>query len=304
VLQRFGPINADGGWRRLNVIVTRAKKRVELFTSMRSSDVLVSSSSSRGVRALRAYLEYAEKGGVVPTEVVDTGKEPDSPFEESVAHVLKQAGYSVVPQVGVAGYFIDIGVRHPSRPDEYLLGVECDGAMYHSALSARDRDRLRQDVLEHRGWKIHRIWSTDWFNNREAEIRRLLQRIERCLEEAGGTVQSAVTEPSANYEQPFSPMAEMARAVSAAESARTEGGLTTAEARQRLLDLYKKILSVHPNHEKGILRREMLEALLRNAPTSPEEFREFIPLKFREATDPSHMKFLPEILEILGQLVD
>lgn len=306
VLQRFGPINAGGGWRRLNVIVTRAKKRVELFTSMRSSDVLVSSSSSRGVRTLRTYLEYAEKGGVVPTEVVDTGKEPDSPFEESVAHVLRQVGYSVVPQIGVAGYFIDIGVRHPSRPDEYILGVECDGAMYHSALSARDRDRLRQDVLEHRGWKIHRIWSTDWFNNREAEIRRLLQSIEQCLEETGGSVQSAVAEPSISYEQPFAASAEVARVVSSAESpGAAKGGLTTTEARQRLLNLYKnKILSVSPNHERGILRGEMLEALLRNAPTTTEEFREFIPLKFREATDPNHMKFLPEILEILGQLVD
>lgn len=306
VAQRFGPINTDGGWRRLNVIVTRAKKRVELFTSMHSSDVLVSSSSSRGVRALRAYLEYAEKGGVVPTEVVDTGKEPDSPFEESVAHVLMQVGYSVVPQIGVAGYFIDIGVRHPSRPDEYILGVECDGAMYHSALSARDRDRLRQDVLEHRGWKIHRIWSTDWFNNREAEIRRLLQRIEQCLKETGGTIQSTVTETSIGYEQPFTAVAETTRIASSAESPHAaKRGVTITEARQRLLDLYKnKVLPEFPNHEKSILRKEMLEALLRNVPTTPQEFRELIPLRFREATDSNHMKFLTEILEILKEISD
>ncbi|MEK6656535.1 MAG: AAA domain-containing protein, partial [Nitrospirota bacterium] len=306
VAQRFGPINTDGGWRRLNVIVTRAKKRVELFTSMHSSDVLISSSSSRGVRALRAYLEHAEKGGVIPTEVVATGKEPDSPFEESVAHVLRQAGYSVMPQIGVAGYFIDIGVCHPSRSDEYILGVECDGAMYHSALSARDRDRLRQDVLEHRGWKIYRIWSTDWFNNRETEIRRLLQRIDQCLKETGGTVQSAISEPSIGYEQSFATMSETTKIASSAELPHaTKGGLTITEARQRLLDLNKnKILPEFPNHEKSILRKEMLEALLRNMPTTLQEFREFIPLRFREATDSNQMKFLAEILEILKQIFD
>jgi very-short-patch-repair endonuclease len=306
VLQRFGPINADSGWRRLNVIVTRAKKRTEVFTSMRSNDIVVSSSSSRGVRALRGYLGYAEKGGVVPTEVVDSGREPDSPFEEAVAQVLRQAGYSVVPQIGVAGFFIDIGVRHPSRCDEYILGVECDGAMYHSALSARDRDRLRQDVLESRGWKIHRIWSTDWFNNREAEIKRLLQRIEKSLKESGGTVEAVVTEPNTGDNHVSVAAPEQAMPVSVQESPRVrKGGLTAADVRQRLLDLYKnKILSEFPNHEKGILRKEMLEALLRNAPTTPEEFREFIPLKFREATDSNHMKFLPEILDILEQLVD
>ena len=219
---------------------------------MHSSDVLISSSSSRGVRALRAYLEHAEKGGVIPTEVVATGKEPDSPFEESVAHVLRQAGYSVMPRIGVAGYFIDIGVCHPSRSDEYILGVECDGAMYHSALSARDRDRLRQDVLEHRGWKIYRIWSTDWFNNRETEIRRLLQRIDQCLKETGGTVQSAISEPSIGYEQSFATMSETTKIASSAELPHaTKGGLTITEARQRLLDLNKnKILPEFPNHEK------------------------------------------------------
>jgi len=95
------------------------------------------------------------------------------------------SGYDVVPQVGVAGYFIDLGVRHPSKPGAFLLGVECDGASYHSGRSARDRDRLRQEILENLGWNIHWIWSTDWFKNRTGETKRLLRRIEDLLERDG-----------------------------------------------------------------------------------------------------------------------
>lgn len=312
VMQRFGPINSQGGWRRLNVIVTRAKKRTEVFSSMTFSDVIVSSSSSPGVRALRGYLEYAEKGGVVTAKTVLTGKDPDSPFEESVAHVLRQSGYTAVPQVGVAGYFIDIGVEHPTRKDEFVLGVECDGAMYHSAFSARDRDRLRQDVLESRGWKIHRIWSTDWFNNREAEIKRLLQKVEQSIREAGGAIQPLWSPPEVIAEDrivSISPDSDRRTAppVSAPVTVQQPKKVTLSdtEARQKLLELYKnKILPKYPSHVRAILRREMLEALLRNRPTTPEEFREFIPLRFREATDSKQMEFLPEILEILKEVAD
>ncbi len=311
IMQRFGPINSQGGWRRLNVIVTRAKKRMEVFSSMTASDVLVTSSSSPGVRALRSYLEYAEKGGVVTAKAVLTGKEADSPFEESVAHVLRQAGYTAVPQIGVAGYFIDIGVAHPTRPGEFILGVECDGAMYHSAFSARDRDRLRQDVLESRGWKIHRIWSTDWFNNREAEIKRVLQRVEQCVRESGGAIQPLWSTPEeTTVKSTVGTVTDSSRQPAPPISVQTtiqqkKLSLSGTEARQKLLELYKnKILPKFPNHERAILRREMLEAFLRNRPTSSEEFREFIPLRFREATDPKQMAFLPEILEILKEVSD
>jgi very-short-patch-repair endonuclease len=311
VMQRFGPINTQGGWRRLNVIVTRAKKRTEVFSSMTSSDVLVTSSSSPGVRALRSYLEYVEKGGVITTKAVSTGRDPDTPFEESVAHVLQQAGYAAVPQIGVAGYFIDIGVAHPTRPGEYILGVECDGATYHSAKSARDRDRLRQDVLESRGWKIHRIWSTDWFNNREAEIKRVLQKVEQCVRESGGAIQSLWPTPEETaIGRTVSAVADLGRQPAPLISApatiqQKKLALSGIEARQKLLELYKnKILPKFPNHERAILRKEMLEAFLRNRPTTTEEFREFIPLRFREATDPKQMEFLPEILEILKEVSD
>jgi len=103
------------------------------------------------------------------------GGEPDSDFEISVGYILKSAGYDIVPQVGVAGFSIDIGVRDPATPGRFLAGIECDGAAYHSAKSARDRDRLRQEILESHGWKIYRIWSTDWFKNKRYEEARLLQ---------------------------------------------------------------------------------------------------------------------------------
>jgi hypothetical protein len=101
----------------------------------------------------------------------------DSPFEEDVADVIRGYGFLADPQVGSAGFRVDLGIRHPDKPGTYILAVECDGAAYHSALWARERDRLRQDVLEHLGWRFHRIWSTDWFYNRAFEIERLREAL-------------------------------------------------------------------------------------------------------------------------------
>jgi very-short-patch-repair endonuclease len=113
-----------------------------------------------------------------------TGKEPDSDFERWVMEMLHENGYETVPQLGVAGYFIDIAVRHHERRGGFILGIECDGAMYHSARSVRDRDRLRPEVLERLKWNIHRIWSTDWFRNPRTEFQKLKNAIEtlRALE--------------------------------------------------------------------------------------------------------------------------
>jgi len=173
VYNRFGPLLREAGWRRFNVLVTRAKLRMEVFTSLSEEDIRVEASSARGVRAFRQFLQYAATGrlGDAPST---SDREPESPFEVSVARVLRQMGFRCIPQVGVAGFFIDIGVKRPSC-DDYIIGIECDGASYHSAKSTRDRDRLRQEILESLGWRIHRIWSVDWYKNREAEIARLQQ---------------------------------------------------------------------------------------------------------------------------------
>lgn len=173
--QSFGPLNADGGQRRLNVLISRAKQRCEVFSSITSEDIRVDERSKEGLIALKTFLKYAEIG--ILGGPVFTGKEADSPFEEAVQEVLIKHGLQVDNQVGVAGFFIDLAVVDPETPGRYLIGLECDGAAYHSAPSARDRDRLRQEILEAHGWTIHRIWSTDWFQRAQSETDRLLRAV-------------------------------------------------------------------------------------------------------------------------------
>lgn len=175
VFQRFGPINQSSGWRRLNVLFTRSKKRMHIISSMSSTDILTSDTSGKGVSALKAFLRYCETGFL--HEEKQTGKAPDSDFEIAVMKALAKHGYECEPQLGVAGYFLDLAVKNPNNPGEYLLAVECDGATYHSAKSSRDRDRLRQQILESLGWNIHRIWSTDWFKNSQEQMQILLEKL-------------------------------------------------------------------------------------------------------------------------------
>ena len=180
----FGPINREGGWRRLNVLITRARSRCEVFHSIRPDEIRVANlsgaerNSQQSRVVLQDYLKYVQTGQLEQPGV--PGEDVESPFEESVAEALRKYGVEIVPQVGVAGFRIDLGVVDPSSPGRYLLGIECDGATYHSARSARDRDRLRQEVLEKLGWRIHRIWSLDWIKDRDKEMRRLLLAIEEA----------------------------------------------------------------------------------------------------------------------------
>lgn len=182
VRQNFGPISRQGGWRRLNVLFTRAKKSIALYTSLRPEDIVMDGTTPDGTKALRNYLEYARTGSL-PT-IEETGREPDSDFEISVMDMLKMRGYEVTPQLGVAGYRIDIAVKHPDAPGSYLAAIECDGATYHSALSVRDRDRIRQEILESLGWRgrIWRIWSTDWFRTPRQETEKLISFLEDLRE--------------------------------------------------------------------------------------------------------------------------
>lgn len=176
VLQNFGLMNREVGWRRLNVLVTRAKLSTRLFTSLRPNDIKVTDTSNRSIRALHDYLSYAH-GGAAYRDA--SGGEPDSDFELFVADALTQAGYDVVHQVGVDGFRIDLGVRHRDYPVGFIAGVECDGASFHRGLTVRDRDRIRQSVLEGLGWRIYRIWSTDWFADPARELARLVAFLEQ-----------------------------------------------------------------------------------------------------------------------------
>ena len=172
----FGPVNNDGGERRLNVLFTRARVRCEVFASFGPGDMDLSRTTRLGPRVLKRFLEFAKSGRI--DQPLPTGHGPENLFEEDVVEVIRGLGYPVDPQVGSAGFRIDLGVRSPQRPGEYTLAVECDGAIYHSALWARERDRQRQDILEGLGWRFHRIWSTDWFFRREPEIERLREALE------------------------------------------------------------------------------------------------------------------------------
>jgi very-short-patch-repair endonuclease len=176
VKQRFGPINGKQGHRRLNVLFTRARRRIGLFCSLGSTDIKPTEASQEGVHILRKYLEYAENRG--RAAVSNIGVEADSDFEIEVADRLRSKGYAVELQVGVSGFRIDLGVRHPDGLEHFLVGIECDGARYHSSKSARDRDRLREEILHHLGWKIIRVWSTDWFANPGRETDKLVKRLE------------------------------------------------------------------------------------------------------------------------------
>ena len=170
----FGPMNQDGGQKRLNVAVTRARREMRVFTSIDANDIDVTRTKAEGVRDLRDFLDYAARG---PDALVaaDTGSlgGVDSPFEAEVKAALEALGWEVRTQIGVSGYRIDLGVVHPDRAGRYLAGVECDGAAYHSSPTARDRDRMRQAVLEGLGWRIERVWSTEWFSHRLDVLDRL-----------------------------------------------------------------------------------------------------------------------------------
>ncbi len=209
VALNFGPINRTGGERRLNVAVTRARRRLTLATSMQPERIQLSqlTNPNRGVELLQQYL-YFVRDGRLPAVSEPSGRDPESPFEEAVIEALRARGLDVVPQVGCSGFRIDIGIRHPSSHDRYILGVECDGATYHRARTARDRDRLRQQVLEGLGWRIHRIWSADWARDPDTETMRVLDAIDAAM--SVGAPQPAPPQPAGfslgEMDLPLSPL--------------------------------------------------------------------------------------------------
>jgi very-short-patch-repair endonuclease len=181
VFMRFGPLNLKGGERRLNVAVTRARAGMKVISSMMPDQINLSNTNSLGAKLLRSFLDYAARGTVALSQAItSTGPgSADSPFEEAVCEALTQRGLMLQKQVGCGGFRIDLAVLDDKIEGKYLLGIECDGATYHSSATARDRDRLRQQVLEGLGWSICRIWSTDWVQNRERQIQRVLDALAR-----------------------------------------------------------------------------------------------------------------------------
>jgi len=179
VSMNFGPLNRDGGERRLNVAVTRAKHEVLVISGLRADQIELTRTRAKGVRDLKYFLDYAERGprALVAATTASSSAEADSEFERMVADRIRAAGFEVHHQVGCSGYRIDLAVVDPAAPGRYLLGVECDGATYHRAATARDRDKLRQSVLEGLGWELHRVWSTDWWHDADEETKKLTSRL-------------------------------------------------------------------------------------------------------------------------------
>ena len=183
VSMNFGPLNRDGGERRLNVAVTRARHELRVFSSLRGDQMDLSRTKANGVRDLKHFLEFAEYG---PRALAQSHKgsqgDFDSPFESSVATALGRKGWQVHTQIGASSFRIDLGVVHPDFAGRYLAGVECDGATYHRSATARDRDKLREQVLRGLGWEIVRIWSTDWWVNPGGTLERVHVKLTELLE--------------------------------------------------------------------------------------------------------------------------
>jgi very-short-patch-repair endonuclease len=179
LVYRFGPLNQDGGERRLNVAITRARRRMTVVSSFSHHDV-DPTYPREGVKHLRNYLEYAATGGKSFGLTGGAESVPLNEFEQAIHDELTRRGLRLLSQVGSSNYRIDLVAVHPEKPGRFVLAIECDGASYHSAPSARDRDRLRQQQLEAIGWKFCRIWSTDWFLRREEEVQRVLAAFEKA----------------------------------------------------------------------------------------------------------------------------
>jgi len=178
----FGPLNRDGGERRLNVAVTRARHELRVFSSLRGEQMDLSRTKAIGVRDLKHFLEFAERGSRALAEAHHGSQgDLDSPFEAAVAAALGRKGWQVHTQIGASSFRIDLGVVHPDLAGRYLAGVECDGATYHRSATARDRDKLREQVLRGLGWEIERIWSTDWWVDPGGTLERVHARLNELL---------------------------------------------------------------------------------------------------------------------------
>lgn len=192
----FGPLNRDGGWRRLNVAVTRARRGMVVFTSFNPGMIDLNRTNARAVRDLKHFIEFAERGPRALGEAVQGSQGSyESPFEQAVASGLCAKGWSIVPQIGASRFRIDLGVVHPDRPGDYLVGVECDGAAYHSAATARDRDKIRASILTGLGWNLVRVWSTDWWVDKQSALQRLDDELRTLLEQSRASQPPALEAP-------------------------------------------------------------------------------------------------------------
>ena len=205
VTAQISSLNNEGGHRRLNVAITRARREMIVFSSMNPEQIDLGRSNARGIVDFKHFLEFAKNGPRAIAEAfAPTGRDTESPFEDAVKRALEAKNWVVHPQVGVSYFRLDFGIVHPDKPGVYLCGVEADGAQFHRSATARDRDKLRQAVLEGLGWRILRIWSTEWWLDSDAAFEKVHQRLLVMLEldRAGTPQQEAVPEPRASHRRP------------------------------------------------------------------------------------------------------
>jgi very-short-patch-repair endonuclease len=339
--QRFGPINKSQGHRRLNVLFSRARRRIGLFTSMDAKDIRPTETTKRGVHVLKAYLEYVERAGAAAGRM--TGRDFDSPFERDVADRLSARGFDVHIQVGVSQYRIDLAVKHRAHPSVYVAGIECDGAAYHSSRSARDRDRLREDVLTDLGWKLLRIWSTDWFADPDQETERLVREIERLedvpvregdgvlfgrprllldVKDDNGAREEDASGGNVRHPQPqmkdtasppapasdgvdLAPVTESAPETHGLALLKGNGRLSREEARHALEAFRTAIIELEmPDaaRHRCILREAMIEYFLSARFDDPDDWMKRIPMYLRQGTDPAQRRFLSQICDLIARL--
>lgn len=258
----FGPLSNEGGERRLNVLITRAKQRLEVFSSITADDIDLARVSQRGPAAFRTFLRYAQTGTfdgrALASDVVLTV------FEQSVVDALRDAGYTAQAHVGEAGFYVDLAVLDPDDPGRYLLGITCDGPGYGACRSARERDSSREFILKMRGWAIHRLWELDWFNRPQEQLQLILDAIETAKSgvEDGALPRKPKSKPAIEREAVTAP-AEGGRFAGIPSAAYVEArfkkiprkDLDDLDVFQRM-ELVQKIVEIEaPVHADEIVRR-------------------------------------------------
>lgn len=287
ISMNFGPLNREGGERRLNVAITRAREQLIVFGSLRGDQIAIERTRAAGVRDLRRFLLFAERGATALAGAHEGSVGGyDSVFEIEVASMLRAKGWDVITQVGVSGFRIDLGVVDPDLPTTFLAGIECDGATYHRSATARDRDRLRQAVLENLGWNILRIWSTDWWTNAPREVERVDRALNAFLEET---------------RKKRAEQAEHDAAMAAASLSETSPEIEEIPANS-VATSHAEPLAENPPSDALALAAPPSEPLYAKAPTESVTFTPSKPV-----IDPSRFHqedYLPTLTQLIHQIVD
>ena len=184
ISMNFGPINQSGGSKRLNVAFSRARITMTIFSSIYSTDLRVTENSPDGLRAFKEFLQYAEGHEIYHEDSLKAEEKAKEGVLQSVCQTLTEHGFQCVPMVGHSDFHVDIAVIDPYDPANYLMGILLDGEGYRQTKNTRDREVAQISVLKNLGWVIHRIWTIDWWDNRDKELKKLITLLEKLQDKA------------------------------------------------------------------------------------------------------------------------